>query len=119
MKKKNFQEPTLHIGQLLKSYIDRNKIFKSVLARKLNSRDAQIIRYQKSASLKTEVLLALCHALKHNFFTDIAALLPSDYSTDVPKDTTYQEQIAQLKEQVKTLESERNILKQVLIGRGE
>ncbi len=119
MKKKNFQEPTLHIGQLLKNYIDRNKVFKSVLARKLNSRDAQIIRYQKSASLKTEILLALCHAMKHNFFADIAALLPSDYSTDVPKDTTYQEQIAQLKEQVKTLESERNILKQVLIGRGE
>lgn len=119
MKKKNLQEPTLHIGQLLKNYIDSNKIFKSVLARKLNSRDAQIIRYQKSASLKTEILLALCHAMKHNFFTDVAALLPADYSTDVPKDTTAEDQINQLKDQIKTLEAERNVLKQVLIGKAE
>lgn len=69
--------------------------------------------------MKTEILLALCHAMKHNFFADIAALLPADYSTDVPKDTSDKEQIAQLKVQLKTLESERNILKQVLIGRGE
>ena len=108
-----------HIGAIIKKYIDTHGIYKSALARKIKKNDSEILRYQKSVSLKTEVLLALCHAMKHNFFTDIAALLPADYSTDVPKDTTDQEQIAQLKEQIKTLESERNILKQVLIGRGE
>ena len=109
----------VHIGAIIKAYIDTHGIFKSLVARKLNKRDSEILRYQKSASLKTEILLALCHAMKHNFFADVAALLPGDYSTDVPKDTTAEEQITQLKDQIKTLEAERNVLKQVLIGKGE
>ena len=109
----------LHVGAIVKKYIDTNKVFKSVVGRRMKKRDSEIIRYQKSASLKTDILLALCHAMKHNFFADIAVLLPAEYSTDVPKDTTAEDEIARLKDQIRLLESERNILKQVLIGKSE
>jgi hypothetical protein len=33
--------------------------------------------YGKNSTLQTAILWEICHALKHNFFADIAAQLPS------------------------------------------
>jgi hypothetical protein len=100
----------IHVGQLLKAYINKNRIFKSSVARKLGKEDSEILRYQKSVALKTDLLLALSHILKHNFFLDIAALLPNSYSTDAPQDLTKDNRIAELELQVKLLEAEKGVL---------
>jgi hypothetical protein len=62
-----------HVGKILKSYIDKHKIAKSALARKIKRGDSTIIHYQKSASIQISIVNELCHALKHNFFADLAA----------------------------------------------
>ena len=103
-------ENTINVGQLIKNYIDTKRIAKSAVARKIGKYDATIVRYQKNASLKTEVLLALSHAMEHNFFADIAALLPSHYTTDAPVDNTATSRIAELELQVKLLEAEKAVL---------
>ena len=101
---------TIHVGQLIKTYIDTKRIAKSAVARKIGKGDNDLLRYQKSASLKTEVLLLLSDAMQHNFFTDIAALLPAHYTTEAPIDATNANRIADLEQQVKILEAEKAVL---------
>ena len=101
---------SLHFGAIVKQYIDKNKITKASLARKLNISGSAIIAYQKSASLKTGTLLELSHALKHNFFQDIASMLPRAYSTDVPVDQTKDQRIAELELENMILKAEKAVL---------
>lgn len=108
---KNIQNiSTLHFGAIVKKYIDKNKIAKASLARKLNISGSAIIAYQKSASLKTSTLLELTHALKHNFFQDIASMLPANYSTDAPIDQTKDRRIAELELENMILKAEKAVL---------
>ncbi len=103
---------TIHLGNLIKNYIDHKQIAKSALARKLNKTDANILYYQKQPSLQTNILLNLCDALHHNFFYDLAALLPSDYTTSVPQDHTKEDIIAQLQQEITILKAEKEMLLQ-------
>jgi hypothetical protein len=106
---------SMHLGQLLKDYLTKHRIIKSALARRIGKNDNEILRYQKSASLKTDVLLALSHALQHNFFADIALLLPTTYSqTYAPEATAKDARIAKLEQENALLTNERNLLLQVL-----
>ena len=104
----------LHVGTIVKKYLNKHRIFKSVLGRRIGKADSTIARYQKSVSLQAEILLVLSHALQHNFFADIAALLPAHYTTDSPIDATNANRIADLELQVKILEAEKAVLLEAL-----
>lgn len=116
MQKSNVKTP-IHIGELVKDYLKSKRIFKSALARKMNKRDTDILRYQKSESLKTEVLLGLCDALEHNFFADIAALLPAHYTIAAPIDTTKDIMIDNLNKQIELLKAREEVLLEAIKGR--
>lgn len=108
--------PEIHVGAIIKKYIDSNRIYKSALARKMQRDDSAILRYQKSAGLQTTVLLTICHALKHNFFADIAMQLPPTYSVTAPSDTSKDERIAQLEQENAILKAEKQVLIEVAKG---
>ena len=55
--------------------------------------------------------------MKHNFFADLAAQLPPDYTTTAPKSTAIDEEIAQLKNKIQILEAEKNMLLEVARGK--
>ena len=116
MQKYNEKAP-IHIGELVKDYLKSKRVFKSALARKMNKRDTDILRYQKSESLKTEVLFLLSDALEHNFFADIAGLLPSHYSTSVPADSSKDVIIEDLIKQIELLKSREEVLLEALKGK--
>ena len=69
---------------------------------------------QKRPSLQTQSLWELCHALQHNFFQDIAALLPTNYSTTAKESHTKDDTIAQLQQEIIILKAEKEVLLQVL-----
>lgn len=105
----------IHIGEVVKKYIDANKIYKSALARKINKSDSTIIRYQKSSTLQTSILFELSHALKHNFFADIAAQLPVEYSTQKTEESAKNIQtILDLQKEIERLTIENNLLKSII-----
>lgn len=112
--KNNSKTPEIHIGNIVKQYIDDNRIYKSSLARKLEVNDAVILSYQKRSNLTTNTLTRLSHALKHNFFADIAALLPAEYSKNIPFDTSKDLKIAQLEEDLKMARAEVEVLIKVI-----
>lgn len=116
MQKSTIKTP-IHIGELVKEYIKNKRIFKSALARKMNKRDTDILRYQNSESLKTEVLFQLSDALEHNFFADIAALLPANYTNEAPIDTTKDILIDNLNKQIEILKAREEVLLEALKGK--
>ena len=106
-----------HIGELLKAHLDARRARKSVLARRMGVKDPMIAKYQKRESLQTSILWRLSVELKHNFFADLAAKLPSDFTTTAPNDHIKDDEIAQLKREKEILETEKNMLLEVLRGK--
>ncbi|HUM53182.1 MAG TPA: hypothetical protein PK431_15255 [Chitinophagales bacterium] len=105
-----------HFGNILKNYIDTKKISKAALARKIKRKDGNILHYQKSATLQISIVHELSHALKHNFFMDIAMQLPPTYTVTAPPDTSKDERIAQLEQENAILKAEKQVLIEVAKG---
>lgn len=108
------QEPTPvtdpHVGEFLKSFMVKHRLSIAALARRLEVDDTQVNRYFKNKAVKSSVLFDICHAYQHNFFADLATTLPPHYIHAHP-DTTQQERIANLEEQLKLVTAERDVLK--------
>jgi transcriptional regulator with XRE-family HTH domain len=104
----------IHIGEIIRQYLKSNKISSAALARKLNVGDGTVLSYQKSSGGNNATLIILCHALKHNFFADIAALLPKAYSTTAPIDDINIKKIAQLEQEITILKAEKAVLLQAM-----
>lgn len=105
-----------HIGTMLKSHLDNRRARKSVLARKMEVSDTSILNYQKRESLQLSILWKLSQELKHNFFADIAALLPADFTKTTPADTSKDDEIARLKHDIEILEAKKNVLLDAMKG---
>lgn len=108
----------IHIGQMVKNYLKVKRISKAALGRKIGKDDATMLRYEKCPVLKTSVLWDLSHALKHNFFADIAEFFPKSYSTDAVKDTSKDERIVTLEEENRILKAEVAVLLKAIRGVG-
>ncbi|WP_347375099.1 hypothetical protein [Aequorivita sp. Q41] len=103
MKTKYLQKNTSpHLGKLLKAHIIKHSVYRSSLSRYMERQPSTIEYYLKQPTLQTALLWELSTALKHNFFKDLAAQLPADFTTNAP-DTTlpFQERIAALEEEAK------------------
>ncbi len=107
-------ETSLHIGAMLSAHFKKHRIYKSALARVLGKKDSDLLRYQKKESLQLRIVEALSHALKHNFFMDIAVQLPKEYATEQDIYAEKDQHIAQLEQQILQLTTERNILLKAL-----
>lgn len=113
--------PTKHnidTGKLLDAFLSKHRIAKSDLGNGINRTGVSIIRYIQNSSIQTGILLDICHALKHNFFQDIADQLPTEFSVSKPpldNSATLTEkdhEIEDLKAQIKILQAEKGVLLQ-------
>jgi hypothetical protein len=100
----------IHIGELLQLYFKENKVSKAALSRDLGITPPNLEVRIKKASFQTDTLLKISQILEHNFFADIAALLPSEFPTNKGVDTSKDELIAALQLEIKILERERDML---------
>ena len=69
--------------------------------------------------MQTSILWELSQVLKHNFFADIAAMLRETFTTDVPANTSKDELIASLQQQLNTVIAERDVLMKAFGVRGK
>ena len=110
-------ENNIHIGNMIKAYIDRNNLLRTAIAKQINTPNTAIYAYEKRASLKTSTILRICYALKYNFFMDIANSLPADFGQSTtlaaPKDDLIKQQAAEILK----LKSDIELLKELIIGR--
>lgn len=103
-----YQSPST--GKMLKEYIDKNRIYKSVLGRKLNLHIKSILEYQKNDTIQTAILWDISNALKHNFFMDLAVQLPKEFSTSIDLYAERDAKIAQLEHDLMIMKIERDLL---------
>lgn len=105
MKKKyNTSTTAPHIGNILKSHIREHRLRKAALARHMGRSYNTVYAYQSSHSMQTTILWDLSMAMKHNFFQDLAAQLPPEFTTSAPDPTLqFQERMAALEEENKQL----------------
>jgi len=108
---------TINTGELLLAYYNRRRIYKTVLSQKTGIDYQTILKHLKSKTIRVDALLKISTVLEHNFLMDIAAQLPKTYTTDAPVDTTAINEIEALKEKIKLLEAEKQILLQVIGGK--
>jgi hypothetical protein len=115
---KNTNPPLPHIGNMLRTHIKKHRLFRSVLARMLGRDYSTVHKYEKKQSLHCKLLWELSLAIKHNFFADLAAQLPPDFTTTAPDPTLpLQERIAALEEENKVLTTKVETLMAVM-GKG-
>jgi len=100
----------ISFGNLLKKYLTLHKISRASLARRLGMENSAISRYQKSDSVNFQIIAKLSHALKHNFFADLADLLPESYSKDKTKWMEKDARIAALEREIEILKAEKEVL---------
>ncbi len=102
-------------GKMISDCISNNRLYKSALARYASVKYKTLVGYTKQKNLSTHNLYTMSMALKHNFFADIAATLPTTFQPiQLENNTTetlaLQSRIAALEIEVKTLENALRIL---------
>ena len=115
-KKYTIQEvPMPSLGVWLKHYFKKNRTRKNSLAKIMGKSDNSIMRYQNQDNLSCSILWELSLGLNHNFFQDLAAQLPPEFTTNAPDPTLpCQERIAVLEEENKLLNAKVETLMAVL-----
>lgn len=104
---------SIQIGGILTAYCNRRRVLKSRLSKKTGIEYQSLLKHLKSNTLKVDLLLRISEGLEHNFFMDIAVLLPKSYSTDASLNESLITENETLKEKIKLLEAEKQILLQV------
>lgn len=108
---------TIHIGKLLQDYIKENNVSKAALSRALDQNAANFEVRLKQPWIRTDILLKISHLLRHNFFADIAASLPKEFTSNQVIDKTKDEQISALELEIKILKRERDMLSSLISER--
>lgn len=107
-------------GKMIASFLEKKRIAKSVLGTAINRTGVSVLKYTYNSSIQTGILLDICHALKHNFFQELANQLPGDFTMpekiDVEKQTFDKNQqalIEQLQEENKVLKIQNDLLMKI------
>lgn len=103
-------------GKMLKDYIKKNRKYQSAVARFMGVSQSVVVGYTKRKNMEIDTLWRLCYVFKKNFFLDIAALLPAEFTpiTPPPVQNQNQEETEQLKLKIQELEVEVRTLKEAL-----
>ncbi len=101
--------PSPDLGKMLTNYIKTNRKYKSGIANWLGIKRSSVQAYLKKPDMKVSTLWRLCHVLNYNFFEEITAQLPPEFTavTENPLQKRIDElekQKSDLELQVKTLE---------------
>lgn len=105
---------TIHIGQLLQEYFKKNNVSKAALSRALGLNAANLEARLKQSWIRTDILLQISQLLQHNFFADIGALLPKEFSSNKVADKTKDELITALELEITILKRERDMLSSLI-----
>lgn len=117
IRKYTIQKQSPHVGNMLNARIKFRRISRASVARLLKRKPQTFNEFTKRHTLQTEILWQISVVMKHNFFADLAAHLPPDFTTYAPDPTlTLQEELEQLREKNKMLEAKLEELRNA-IGR--
>lgn len=99
---------------MLQTRIKKRRVSKAAISRALNRKPETFHRFTKRASLQTEILWQICTVMKHNFFSDLAAQLPIEFTNNAPIDTSKDKEIERLSDENKLLRAQLELLENIV-----
>jgi hypothetical protein len=115
----------LNVGKMLFDFYQKKRVPAAEIARCMNVTPSTISYHQSKPILSTGIILNYSIVMRHNFFMDIAAKLPKDFTTDAPQSVVELAEIADLKNKIAAMKqefdivkAERDLLKEIMIGNG-
>lgn len=101
-----------HIGNMLRAYVKKKRIFQSGWAREQGIQPKNVLAYLKRPNMRIDTLFTICQVLNYNFFKEIAAMLPSELppATEDPSAA----RVKELEQRVHDLETENKVLREVV-----
>lgn len=109
-----------HIGAMVKAQLKLKHLTMADVARKMEVARNGVLEYTRNPSLQVGILWHLSKIICHNFFEDLAALLPSNNTDANGKPLAESEALAQLAEKekrIKELEMELKVYKDIVMGK--
>ena len=110
-------ENSIHIGAMIKNYIDQRHLTRTIIARQMDTPSTAIYAYEKRKYIHCQTLMRICVATKYNFFMNIANMLPRDFESDARKVSDKDALIAQQATEINKLTLENNLLKELIMGK--
>jgi transcriptional regulator with XRE-family HTH domain len=110
-------ETSIHIGAMIKSYIDQRNLTRTHIAGLMNTPNTAIYSYEKRKYIHCQTLMRISMATKYNFFMDIANTLPRDFGSNAKLVSDKDALIAQQATEINKLTLENNLLKELIMGR--
>jgi cell shape-determining protein MreC len=97
-----------HIGNMLRDYVTKKRIYQSGWARQQGLNPTSVARYLKRPTMQVDTLFAISQTLQHNFLREISDLLPPQLEPQAAIDRgaeveALQQRVQQLETQVATL----------------
>lgn len=103
-------KPPVHVGHLVWWHLNKTRQPRALLATVTNRSLTTISRQLRKPSMQVAELFEFCHAVKHNFFEELAARLPAEYSAAasqvVEKHAAMEEEINRLLQENEALKKE-------------
>ena len=100
----------VHVGHLVWLFLNQIHLKRNKLAEATNRSLITVSRQLRKPSMQVAELFEFCHVLKHNFFEELAAHLPVEYSTTASalaqKHAAMEEEISRLLQENETLKLE-------------
>ena len=107
----------IHTGVLLTKVIKEKHISNPELGKLIGRIPLSVKQYKQKGTMQTAVLAEICHALQHNFFSDMADRLPPHFTKNQPNTDKILEEkdalITQLQEENKMLKIKNEVLLEV------
>jgi hypothetical protein len=108
---KTVQPAAPHVGQMMDKHMRQHRYHKAALARKIAVNYTTVVNFMRSPDNRVSYIWNICHALRYNFLSDLAAQLPPD----MPCAPTLKDQrITELEQQVQQLTQECATLQRVI-----
>ena len=110
-------ETSIHIGNIIKQYIDQKNLVRTAIARQMVTPNTAIYAYEKRKYIHCQTLMRLCVAMRYNFFMDIANSMPKDFGYNSNLVSDKDDLIAQQAAEINKLTLENNLLKELIIAK--
>lgn len=104
-------------GELIQRVLQKRHMRKADLARSLHANNSIVNRFTNSKSMSLAKLAEISRVLGHNFFADLAATLPSDFTTLAAKDP-FSEERARLQAEIARLQAENAVMERLIKDMG-
>lgn len=107
-----------HVGSMVKAQLKLKHLTKADVARKMEIARNGVLEYIRNPSLQVGILWHLSKIIGHNFFEDLAALLPPnniDENGHQPKQSEADVQLAEKDQRILELEMELKVYKEIVM----